>query len=98
MKHIQLAGRYLLAGRHLLAGLCLLALSFSVHAEDVTYGDYTTPGFTDPDLIIIGGNLDLKDSLSQVLTTISDIVPIDYRISGNQVIVNQKINELNPRN
>ncbi|GET32090.1 anti-sigma factor [Prolixibacter bellariivorans] len=51
-----------------------------------------------PSSELIAGKLDLKDSLNQVLTTISDIVPIDYRISGNQVIVNQKVNELNPRN
>ncbi|GET26555.1 FecR family protein [Prolixibacter sp. NT017] len=51
-----------------------------------------------PSSELIAGKLDLKDSLKKVLTTLSDIVPIDYRISGNQVIVNQRINELNPRN
>ena len=51
-----------------------------------------------PSSELIAGKLDLKDSLKQVLTTLSDIVPIDYRISGNQVIVNQRVKELNPRN
>lgn len=35
----------------------------------------------------VTGKLDLKESLDEVLTTFSKVAKIDYRISGNQVII-----------
>lgn len=45
---------------------CMLACIFSVHAENIHYGDYTLPGpgTVSPDLVIINGNLDLKDTFT----------------------------------
>ena len=34
------------------------------YAEFVSLGDYTTPGIFDGDLVVIGGNLDLKETLT----------------------------------
>lgn len=42
----------------------------------------------------ISGKIDLKESLETVMKVISDAAPISFRISENQVFVNQKIQPL----
>ena len=56
---------------------CLMVFNF-VRAENVHYGDYTTPGVITPDLVIIGGNLDLKDSFT---------VQGDLKIVGGKILI-----------
>ncbi|WP_167618195.1 FecR family protein [Maribellus sediminis] len=42
----------------------------------------------------ITGKLDLKDSLDEVLTALSDVIKMDYRIDGNKVYINKKIERI----
>ncbi len=47
---------------------------------------------------LITGKLDLKDSLKEVLTVLSDLAKINYRISGNKIIIEKKIEKMPMRN
>lgn len=39
----------------------------------------------------ITGKLDLKDSLDEVLTALSDVIKMEYRIEGNKVLISKKM-------
>ncbi|WP_340112964.1 FecR family protein [Maribellus mangrovi] len=42
----------------------------------------------------ITGKLDLKDSLDEVLTALSDVIKMEYRIDGKKVFINKKMEEI----
>ncbi len=48
--------------------------------------------FTTDDLIT--GKLDLKESIEQVMMALGDVANIQYRITGDQIFINKKLNEL----
>lgn len=39
---------------------------------------------------LITGKLDLKDSINQVMTALSDVAKIQYRVNGNQIYIEKK--------
>ncbi len=41
---------------------------------------------------LISGKLDLKDSIDKVMTALSDVAKINYRLSGNKIYVEKKMN------
>ncbi len=43
---------------------------------------------------LISGKLDLKDSVGQVMIALSDVANIQFRVEGNKIYINKKINEL----
>ncbi|MBT3384736.1 MAG: DUF4974 domain-containing protein [Prolixibacteraceae bacterium] len=46
---------------------------------------------------LITGKLDLKESLQDVMITLSDVTNIEYRINGNKIYIDKKLNELHMR-
>ncbi|HZL09254.1 MAG TPA: DUF4974 domain-containing protein [Prolixibacteraceae bacterium] len=45
----------------------------------------------------ITGKLDLKESIEQVMTALSDVAKIRYRIDGDKILIEKKITELKMR-
>jgi hypothetical protein len=43
---------------------------------------------------LISGKLDLKETLQEVMTVLSDVAPISFRINGNTVRIDRKIEDL----
>lgn len=66
--------------KKLLACLLIMLSVGSIYSEHITFGDYTTPGFFDGDLVIIGGKLDVNQSI-----TVNGDLKI---ISGDVVVEN----------
>jgi ferric-dicitrate binding protein FerR (iron transport regulator) len=50
-----------------------------------------------PSAELITGKLDLKDSLDEVLVALADVAKIDYRINGDTVYIDKKVNEMRKR-
>jgi hypothetical protein len=88
-----------------LVGIILLfsLTNFSIQAESVHFGDYTTPGVITPDLVIIGGNLDLKDSCTvegdlkiiggyvSVASDNSSATTVDLYVNGDLYVTNTNV-------
>ena len=47
-----------------------------------------------PSSELISGKLDLKESLEDVLVALADVAKIEYRITGNEIYIDKKLNEL----
>lgn len=63
--------------RVLVVSCMLLVFSLPLRSEYHQFDDFTTPGVMTPDLVIIGGDLDLKDSF----TVQGDLKIIDGKVS-----------------
>jgi hypothetical protein len=83
---------------------CLLVVAWgNISAEHVHFGDYTTPGVLDGDLVIVSGNLDIKDSLTingelkvisgKVLvgSDVPSTTTVDLQINGDLTVINTEI-------
>jgi transmembrane sensor len=46
---------------------------------------------------IITGKLDLKESLEDVMVTLTGVADIEYRIAGNKIYIDRKIKEIKKR-